>query len=102
MNAVQHLSAPLRPASSTTLPARRRSMAVYASAFERPWRLSQVGEDVIEPRAVVPAGQPVPGGEQVRIRLPEGLLLVGENLQSQAGVQLGVIEPAPSLSDPSW
>jgi len=54
-----------------------------------------VGEDVIEPHAVVPARQPVPSGEQVGIRLSKSLLLVGENLQSEAGVQFGVIQPAP-------
>ena len=71
-------------------------MAAYASTSEGRERLAQVGEEVIEPRAVVPARQPVPGGEQVGIRLSEGLLLVGEDLQSEAGVQFGVIQPAPS------
>ena len=80
-------------------PARRSGEATFDGRVRLgigwPRRLAQVGEEVIEPRAVVRASEPVPGGDQVGIRLPEGPLLVGEDLQRQPGVQFGVVEAAP-------
>ena len=81
-------------------PARRSVEATFDGRVSLhigwPRCLAQVGEAVIKPSAVVSAGEPMPGGEQVGIRLLEGLLLVDEHLQSEAGVQLGVVEAAPS------
>ena len=58
-------------------------------------RAAQVGKAPVEPDVVVRASQPVPGREQVRIRLPERPLLVVEHLQRQPGVQLGIVPASP-------
>ena len=42
--------------------------------------------------SIVRAGQPMPGGQQVGIRLPQRFLLVAENVQGEAGVQLRVVD----------
>ena len=60
-----------------------------------PRRLPYLREEPVEPHAAIRRSQPVPGSEQVRRCLAESLLLIGEHLQRQAGVQVGVVEPSP-------
>ena len=61
----------------------------------RPGRTAHVREEVVEARSVAHAGQPVPGGEQVRVHFAESPLLVGEDLQNQPGIQLGIVAASP-------
>ena len=81
-------------------PARRSGKTAFNGPKRLPIgrsrRAAQVGKAPVEPDAVIRAGQPVPGREQVRVRFIESPLLIVEHLQHQPGVQLGIVPASPS------
>ena len=59
--------------------------------------VAQAGEEEVTAGClVVRGGQPVPGGQEFRVRLRQGSALVAEDLQGEAGVELRVVD-APAL-----
>ena len=61
-----------------------------------PVSLSEVGKDPVEAGVAVGGGQPVPGGEQVGCGVGKGILLVGEEVEGELAVQVGVVSAAPA------
>ena len=89
----------IRACSRQAAPARRERIDECASASDGLGEHLREEKKMSKPSPPSARSQPMPGGEQVRRGIPESPPLVGENLDGQPGVQLGVVDaPTPELA----